>query len=46
MAVVWLVGLPWLAKWPPVKQHLQRMQTAQIEVDAMFYSELKWLPGK
>jgi hypothetical protein len=46
MAILWLVVLPQLAKWPPVNNHLQRMQAAEIEVDAMFYSELKWLPGK
>ena len=46
IAAVWLQGLPRLAVWRPLQQHIQTMQAAEIEVDAMFYTELKWYPGR
>lgn len=45
VGVVWLVVLPRLANWTPVREHIDRMQAAEIEVDAMFYSELSHVPG-
>ena len=44
IGLVWLMVLPQLAKFAPVEEHIQRMQSAKIEVDAMFYSELNWQP--
>jgi hypothetical protein len=44
MAVVWLVGLPMLARWAPVANHIDRMNAKDINVGARFYSELNWDP--
>lgn len=46
IAVAWLVVLPALSQWAPVQRHIRSMQTADIAVDAMFYTELNWLPGQ
>ncbi len=45
VGAVWLAILPRLANWTPVREHIDRMQAAEIEVDAMFYSELSHVPG-
>lgn len=45
IGIVWLVVLPKLATWHPVRLHIQTMQAADIQVDAMFYSELDHVPG-
>ncbi len=42
---VWFVLLPSLTNWRPVREHIDRMQSADIHVDAMFYSELSYVPG-
>lgn len=42
---IWLILLPAIARWSPVRQHICTMQSAGIAVDAMFYTELNWLPG-
>lgn len=44
IAVVWLVGLPLLARWAPVADHIERMQANDINVGARYYSELNWDP--
>jgi hypothetical protein len=46
VAVTWLVILPAVSRWDPVQRHIRSMQTADIAVDAMFYTELNWLPGQ
>lgn len=45
VGVIWFAVLPRLANWTPVREHIDRMQAAEIEVDAMFYSELSHVPG-
>ena len=45
VCTIWLAILPHLANWRPVREHIDRMQAAEIEVDAMFYSELNHVPG-
>lgn len=45
LAATWLVVLPMLSRWQPVRDHIDRMQAAEIQVDAMFYSELNYVPG-
>lgn len=44
IAMVWLVLLPQLARIGPIKKHIQMMQDRDINVGAMFYSELNWQP--
>jgi hypothetical protein len=44
LAIMWTVVFPWLSTKPPFAQHIQRMQEADIAVDAMFYTELNWQP--
>lgn len=46
VSAVWLILLPRLSNCPPVKEHIRSMQESEIAVDAMFYSELNWFPGK
>ncbi|MFN7734341.1 MAG: hypothetical protein ACK5OB_20780 [Pirellula sp.] len=38
---IWLVGLPWLGQWQPVRQHVDRLNTQRINASAMFYTELE-----
>jgi hypothetical protein len=45
ISMIWLVLLPMLTRWSPVQQHIESMRTADIHVDAMFYSELSSVPG-
>lgn len=45
IGLVWLVLLPQIGRWTPVRQHIDHMRSADIEVDAMFYSELRGVPG-
>lgn len=45
IGLVWLVLLPRLSTWSPVRQHIETMRAADIQVDAMFYSELSHVPG-
>ncbi|MFO0942685.1 MAG: hypothetical protein U0930_18260 [Pirellulales bacterium] len=42
---IWFVALPSMTTWRPVREHIDRMQSADIQVDAMFYSELSFVPG-
>lgn len=42
---IWFIVLPRLTMWSPVREHIDRMQSADIQVDAMFYSELSFVPG-
>ena len=44
LSLVWCVGLPWLAKLPPVRSHIGAMREKNINVGAMFYTELEWQP--
>ena len=46
ITVVWIVLLPMLAKWQPIHDHLRRMQESEVAVEAMFYTELDWHPGR
>jgi hypothetical protein len=45
IGLVWLVLLPRLSDWSPVRRHIETMRAADIQVDAMFYSELSHVPG-
>lgn len=44
IAVVWIGVLPWLAKQPTIREHIETMEEQGIEVDAMFYTDLNWQP--
>ena len=44
LLVIWLIVLPYLSRWPPIENHIAEMQANNIEVDAMFYTELNWQP--
>ena len=39
---LWTVVFPWLSTLSPFAQHIERMEQADIVVDAMFYTELNW----
>ena len=41
IGIVWLVCLPKLATLRTVRQHLQRVEEANINVSAMFYTEIE-----
>lgn len=42
LALVWCIGLPWLATLSPLREHIAAMQDKNINVGAMFYTELEW----
>lgn len=44
LSLVWCVGLPWFSKLPAVREHISSMQAKNINVGAMFYTELEWEP--
>ncbi|MDX1925125.1 MAG: hypothetical protein SFV81_01325 [Pirellulaceae bacterium] len=44
LALVWCIGLPWIATLHPVREHINVMQEKKINVGAMFYTELEWQP--
>ncbi len=44
LSLVWCVGLPWLAKVPALQDHIRAMRAKNINVGAMFYTELDWQP--
>jgi len=46
IALVWTVCLPKIASWQPVRQHIRQMESSEVAVDAMFYTELEWHPGR
>jgi hypothetical protein len=46
IAVIWLVILPSMARLPVIRDHIAAMEEGQIEVDAMFYTELNWKPPR
>ncbi len=41
IALVWLVFLPWLGAQPAVRQHIERLDAADVNASAMFYTELE-----
>ena len=41
IAVVWLVVLPWTARQPAVRKHLQWLDSQGIDPSAMYYTELE-----
>lgn len=46
VGLVWLVVLPWLGRFAPVRRHVDALHAAEINASAMFYSELdcqQWL---
>ena len=43
IALLWLVILPRVAQWPPVRSRIERNEAAGIDPSAMFYSELEHL---
>lgn len=38
---IWLIGLPWLGQWQPVREHVDRLNAQRINASAMFYTELE-----
>jgi hypothetical protein len=40
----WCLLLPWLAQIPPLREHIGEMKAKNINVGAMFYTELDWQP--
>lgn len=44
LAFIWCVALPWFGQFKPVRQHIDAMQAKNINVGAMFYTELDWDP--
>jgi len=44
LSLVWGVALPWLAKLPVLREHIRAMRAKNINVGAMFYTELEWQP--
>jgi hypothetical protein len=42
---VWLVLLPWIARWEVVETHLKLLEERQIDASAMFYTELEPRPA-
>lgn len=42
--VFWLVILPKVARLPPIRDHIARMDAADIVTSAKFYTELNWDP--
>ena len=44
LTLVWCVGLPRLASVPLLREHIDTMQAKNINVGAMFYTELEWQP--
>jgi hypothetical protein len=45
-SLVWLVVLPWIARWEVVERHLQLLEERQIDASAMFYTELEARPAQ
>jgi hypothetical protein len=46
IAVIWGIVLPQLAKVTPIRRHIELMEAKNINVGAMFYSELEWQPPR
>ena len=44
LAFIWCVALPRFAQLKPIRQHIDAMQAENINVGAMFYTELDWDP--
>jgi len=43
-SVIWLVVLPWIARWEAVERHLRFLEERHIDASAMFYTELESRP--
>lgn len=41
IAWIWLIVLPWVARWPTVEAHLEHLNSKRINASAMFYTELE-----
>ncbi len=41
LSLVWLWGMPQLAKFPVVKQHIELLEDRNINTGAMFYTEVQ-----
>jgi hypothetical protein len=46
IGLLWTVCLPRIGQWQPIREHIRQMEASNIAVDAMFYSELEWHPGR
>ncbi len=44
LTFVWCVALPRFALLKPIREHIDAMQAKEINVGAMFYTELEWSP--
>ncbi len=42
---IWLVLLPWIARWEVVERHLKLLEDRNIDASAMFYTELEPRPS-
>lgn len=41
LSLLWLWGIPQLAKFPVVKQHIELLEANDINTGAMFYTEVQ-----
>ena len=41
LSLLWLWGMPQLAKFPVVKQHIELLEANDINTGAMFYTEIQ-----
>ncbi len=44
LAVVWLVVLPSIGRYPAVERHVRLMESRDVNPSAMVYTELEHLP--
>ncbi len=44
LVFIWCVALPRFAQLKPIRQHIDTMHANDINVGAMFYTELEWQP--
>lgn len=44
IVVIWCLILPRLGELTPIRAHINAMQRGDVNVGAMFYSELNWEP--
>lgn len=45
VAVVWLIVLPAVGRWPTVRARIDRNEARGINPEAMFYTELNAMPA-
>jgi hypothetical protein len=43
VAAIWLLGLPWLSKFPPMAARLDWLDEQRVDPSAMYYTEVEAL---